>query len=196
MNATTGVIFPLLVQSCPVPAPFVEERATARQRTAALLAGVPAGLLFLASVGLFIQGFPITLILLPFAAPFIALTAAQALAARATWRNVYGAARRLRWRSVLLTAALSTLLLYEAGLFVAPEDRAATSPEMAQEDAVLLGIVTVVAAMNVIAVLLLVEAGRPRWPLRTARSVGLLLAVVLLCGVLAALLLPGARTVP
>lgn len=159
-----------------------------------MIAGVPAGLLFLASVALFVQGFPITLLLLPLAAPFLVLTGGQAWAARATWRGVNGAARWwLQGISAVFAAMLSAVLLH-ATRPVPPEDRAITSDETAQHDAVLAGIAVALVAMNIVAVLLLIEPRRPRWPLASPRAVATLLALVLLCASMAVIFWPSATT--
>lgn len=149
-------------------------------RSAALIAGVPAlavlgyGLVFV------VVGFPVSLIVLPFAAPVIAVSLAQVKAAIRTWQGVSKAAARLRNISLAVSVVIAGLF----ALSMAQSDDGVQRDEaLLRERTIEKAIVVALMGVNALAVSLLIpttQRHRPEPTTLIAKAAGCVLAVAVL----------------
>lgn len=155
-------------------------------RAAALIAGVPAAALLAYGLLFMVVGFPVSLIVLPFAAPVIFFTSVQVKAAMKTWQGFVRGAVRLRNLCFLLASVLAVLVGIAA---LSGDDGVQRSSELLQERARERLIVMAVIGVNALALALLVPT-TPRPRLSPTTAIARAAAGVLGLGVLAVLFWP------
>ena len=144
------------------------------------MAGLPASAALVYGVLFVVLGFPFSLIVLPFAAPAIALSLAQVKAAIRTWQGVPSAACRLRNISVGTCVVIAALFVLSTAQ---GDDGVQRDEGLLRERAMETAIFVALLGANALAVSLLVPTTARRRPEPTtliARTAGSVLAAGLL----------------